>query len=107
MRLCYQSDVLSKTECRRLQKTGEGGITGGHTDSITLFGCSGMPLRYVSDYNFVANHACVLRVASRAKLNSLERDSGKLIKHGYTCRHYPISTLRYANSVRIQLEFRC
>ena len=71
----------------------------------TILGHSGTQIAYASDWNFVAEHACVLRIAFRAKLNSLERGSEKLFKQGYTCGHYLIWPLRYANGVCIRLEF--
>ena len=81
--LCCQNDVPSKTECRRLEETGEVDAASGHTGPITLYGHSGTPIEYVSDWNFVADYACVLRISFRAKLGVLERNLEKVTKKRY------------------------
>ena len=71
----------------------------------TISGHSGTQIAYASYWNFVAEHACVLRIAFRAKLSSLERDLW-----GWLCQlanraHYLIGTVRYVIEACILHEF--
>ena len=72
---------------------------------ITLFGHSGTQIAYASDWDFVAEHACVLRIAFRAKLSSLERNLWGWICQLANRAHYLIRTVRYVIEACILHEF--
>ena len=61
----------------------------------TILGHSGTQIAYASYWNFVAEHACVLRIAFRAKLSSLERDLWGWICQVANRAHYLIRTVQY------------
>ena len=71
----------------------------------TISGHSGTQIAYASYWNFVAEHACVLRIAFRAKLSSLERDLWGWICQLANRAHYLIRTVRYVIEACILHEF--
>ena len=70
----------------------------------TISGHSGTQIAYASYWNFVAEHACVLRIAFRAKLSSLERDLWGWICQVANRAPYLIRTVRYTNEACILHE---
>ena len=71
----------------------------------TILGHSGTQIAYASYWNFVAEHACVLRIAFRAKLSSLERDLWGWICQVANRAPYLIRTVRYVIRTRILHAF--